>query len=243
MVRVFISSTVTAVVVGFASTILLIMEAARAVGATPSQQASWAAALCFGMGITSLILSWRYKMPIITAWSTPGAALIATSAAGVSYPNALGAFVVSGLLMCVAGLIKPLEKAIEYIPASIASALLAGVLFHYTLGVPSAALAMPLYVIPLIVIYFALRLAMPLFAVPVLVAAGIAMAGFTGAFGSGCCTFGLTRLEWTTPSFDGAAIVSLGIPLFLVTIASQNSRASRCCAPAVISRRSRHRCW
>ena len=79
-----ISSAATAVVVGFASTILLIMQAAQAVGATPSQQASWAAVICFGMAATTLYLSWAHKMPIITAWSTPGAALIATSAAGIS---------------------------------------------------------------------------------------------------------------------------------------------------------------
>ena len=217
-----ISSTVTAVVVGFASTILLIMEAARAVGATPAQQASWAAALCFGMAITSFILSWRYKMPIITAWSTPGAALIATSAAGVSYSNALGAFAVSGVLMCIAGLIKPLEKAIEKIPAPVAAAMLAGVLLRYALGVPGAAMTMPVFVIPLIAIFFALRLSYPLFAVPVIVAVGVAMAGFSGAFAENCCSIGLTHLEWTTPTFDATTIVSLGIPLFLVTMASQN---------------------
>ncbi|HMT14885.1 MAG TPA: benzoate/H(+) symporter BenE family transporter, partial [Aestuariivirga sp.] len=94
-----ISSAATAVVVGFASTILLIMEAARAVGANPAQQASWAAALCFGMALTTFWLSWRHRMPIITAWSTPGAALIATSAGGISYPEAIGAFVVAGLLV------------------------------------------------------------------------------------------------------------------------------------------------
>ena len=105
-----ISSTATAVVVGFASTILLIMQAAQAVGATPSQQASWAAALCFGQALTTLYLSWTYRMPIITAWSTPGAALIATSASGISYENALGAFVVAGLLMCLTALIKPLAR-------------------------------------------------------------------------------------------------------------------------------------
>ena len=112
-----ISTTATAVVVGFASTILLIMQAAQAVGATPSQQASWAAALCFGQAITTLYLSWTHRMPIITAWSTPGAALIATSASGISYENALGAFVVAGLLMCLTALIKPLARAIAQIPA------------------------------------------------------------------------------------------------------------------------------
>ncbi len=217
-----ITSTFTAVIVGFASTILLIMEAARAVGANTAQQASWAAALCIGMAVTSLYLSWRYRMPIITAWSTPGAVLIATSAAGVTYSNALGAFVVAGVLMLVAGLIKPLEKAIEKIPAPVAAAMLAGVLLRYTLGVPGAALAMPLFVLPLVVVFFALRLSWPLFAVPVIVVMGVAMAGFSGSFAGDCCDFGLTPLVWTTPTFDLQTVLSIGIPLFLVTMASQN---------------------
>ena len=217
-----ISSAATAVIVGFASTILVIMEAARAVGATPSQQASWAAALCIGMAVTSFFLSWRYKMPIITAWSTPGAALIATSAAGVTYAHALGAFVVAGLLMVVAGLIKPLEKAIEKIPAPVAAAMLAGVLLRYTLGVPAAAIAMPVMVLPLVVIFFSLRMIYPLFAVPVIVVLGVAMAAFSGSFAGSCCSIGLTAFEWTTPMFDFTTIVSIGVPLFLVTMASQN---------------------
>ncbi|WP_373506153.1 benzoate/H(+) symporter BenE family transporter [Aestuariivirga sp.] len=217
-----ISSTLTAVVVGFASTILLIMEAARAVGATPSQQASWAAALCIGMAVSSFILSWRYKMPMITAWSTPGAVLIATSGSGVSYQNALGAFVVAGLLMVVAGLIKPLERAIEKIPAPVAAAMLAGVLLRYTLGVPGAAMAMPLFVLPLVIVFFGLRLSYPLYAVPVVVVAGVAMAAFSGSFAGDCCSFGITALEWTTPTFDLQTILSIGVPLFLVTMASQN---------------------
>ena len=217
-----ISSSLAAVVVGFASTILVIMEAARNVGATPSQQASWAAALCFGMAVSSFILSWRYRMPMITAWSTPGAVLIATSGSGISYQNALGAFVVAGLLMVVAGLIKPLEKAIEKIPAPIAAAMLAGVLLRYTLGVPGAALAMPLAVLPLVAVFFGLRLFYPLYAVPVVVVAGVAIAGFSGSFAGSCCDFGLTALEWTTPAFDVQTILSIGVPLFLVTMASQN---------------------
>ena len=216
------SSALTAVVVGFASTILVIMQAAQAVGATPSQQASWAAVLCFGMAVTSFILSWRHRMPIITAWSTPGAALIATSAVGVTYANALGAFVVAGLLMCLAALVKPLARAIAEIPAPIAAAMLAGVLLKYTLGVPAAALAMPIYVVPLIIVFFGLRLSYPLFAVPVVVVLGIVAAAYGGAFAGTCCDVGLTALEWTSPQFDAATILSLGVPLFLVTMASQN---------------------
>ena len=216
------SSALTAVVVGFASTILVIMQAAQAVGATPLQQASWAAVLCFGMAVTSFILSWRHRMPIITAWSTPGAALIATSAVGVTYANALGAFVFAGLLMCLAALVKPLARAIAEIPAPIAAAMLAGVLLKYTLGVPAAALAMPLYVVPLIIVFFGLRLSYPLFAVPVVVVLGVVAAAYGGAFAGACCDVGLTALEWTSPQFDAATILSLGVPLFLVTMASQN---------------------
>jgi benzoate membrane transport protein len=216
------SSALTAVVVGFASTILVIMQAAQAVGATPSQQASWAAVLCFGMAVTSLYLSWSHKMPIITAWSTPGAALIATGAAGVTYEHALGAFVVAGLLMALAALIKPLARAIAQIPAPIASAMLAGVLLKYALDVPAAALMLPAYVVPLVVVFFALRMSFPLFAVPVVVVLGVVMAAFAGGLGAGCCAVGITQLEWTTPQFDGATILSLGVPLFLVTMASQN---------------------
>ena len=217
-----ISATLTAVIVGFASTILVIMEAARAVGATPSQQASWAAALCLAMAVSSLILSWRYRMPMITAWSTPGAVLIATSGSGITYANALGAFVVAGLLMVVAGLIKPLEKAIEKIPAPIAAAMLAGVLLRYTLGVPGAAMAMPWAVLPLVIVFFGLRLSYPLYAVPVVVVVGVAIAAFSGGLQGDCCDFGITALEWTTPAFDVQTILSIGVPLFLVTMASQN---------------------
>lgn len=217
-----ISSSATAVVVGFASTILLIMEAARAVGASPEEHGSWAAALCYGMALTTLILSWRYKMPIITAWSTPGAAVIATSGAGIGYANALGAFVVAGLLVCLAALLTPIARLIERIPAPVAAAMLAGVLVRYCLGVPGAAVAMPVIVIGLAIVFFALRLSYPLFAVPVVVGLGIIAAISTGQFGSECCSFGLTKLVWTTPQFGASAILGLGVPLFLVTMASQN---------------------
>lgn len=217
-----ISSAATAVVVGFASTILLIMEAARAVGANPAQQASWAAALCFGMALTTFWLSWRHRMPIITAWSTPGAALIATSAGGISYPEAIGAFVVAGLLMAATALVTPLAKAIARIPAPIASAMLAGVLLRYTLGVPQAAQALPLYVLPLIVVFFALRLLVPVFAVPVVVALGVIMAALGGLLGAGCCALGVTGLTFDMPVFTSTAIIGLGVPLYLVTMASQN---------------------
>jgi benzoate membrane transport protein len=212
----------TTVVVGFASTILLVVEAARVVGATPAQSASWVAALCFGMAITTLILSNRFRMPVITAWSTPGVVLVATSAAGMRFSEAIGAFVLAGLLMCLTAAFRPLTRLIEKIPAPVASAMLAGVLLRYCLNVPPALAASPALVAPAVAAYFALRLWRPMLAMPLAVVAALVMAVSWGAMDPDCCRVGLSFLTWTTPEFDAASLIGLGVPLYLVTMASQN---------------------
>jgi benzoate membrane transport protein len=216
------SAAAAAVIVGFASTILILMQAAQAIGATLAQQASMAAILCFAMAITSFILCLRYKMPIIIAWSTPGAALIAGSAHGVTYPAALGAFVFAGALMVFTGLVRPFERSIERMPPAIAAAMLAGVLLSYVLKVPPAAIAAPLMVSPLVIAFFGLRMIYPMYAVPVIVVLGLVLAAFSGGMGAGCCALGLTSLTFAVPQFDWTVLVGLGVPLFLVTMASQN---------------------
>lgn len=209
------------VVVGFASTILIIMQAAQAIGASPAQQASFAASLCYMMAITTFFLCWRYKMPIITAWSTPGAVLVAASA-GLNYQTALGAFVVAGALMVLTGLLKPLERAIERMPSAIAAAMLAGVLVGYVLKVPAAALAAPWLVLPLVIAFFSVRMIYPMYAVPVVVVLGLVLAVASGAMGQGCCSLGITPLTFDLPQFELSAALGLGVPLYLVTMASQN---------------------
>ena len=224
--------------VGFASTILLIMEAARAVGANPAEQGSWAAALCYGMALTTLVLSWRYKMPIITAWSTPGAAVIATSGAGIGYPNALGAFVVAGLLVCLAALMTPIARLIERIPAPVAAAMLAGVLVRYCLGVPGAALAMPVIVIGLAIVFFALRLSYPLFAVP-----GGRRSRHRRGDRHRPVRIGMLQLRRDAARLDDAAIRCERDPgsrrsaCFSSPWRRRIFRASRCCAPPATRRR------
>lgn len=216
------AASAAAVIIGFASTILIIMQATQSVGATPAQQASWAAVLCYTMAITTAILCWHYKMPIITAWSTPGAALIIGSAAGINYQSALGAFVVAGVLMLITGLVRPFERAIEKMPPAIAAAMLAGVLVTYVLKVPLAGLAAPVLVIPLVIVFFAMRILLPLYAVPVITVLGLAIAYASGSMGSACCTLGLTPLTFDIPQFEWHAMIGLGVPLYLVTMASQN---------------------
>lgn len=216
-----ISSATAAVIVGFASTILVVIEGARAVGANPAQQASVAAILCFAMAAASFILAVRARMPIMVAWSTPGAVLLATSAGGITFPQAIGAFVLAGALTVLTALITPLSRAIERMPASIAAAMLAGVLLRYVLGVPTAALGSPALVMPLILAFFALRFVVPMYAVPVIVALGLLIAGLTGAFDQGV-TLAVTPLTFDWPEWNPQVLISLGIPLYLVTMASQN---------------------
>jgi benzoate membrane transport protein len=216
------TAALAAVVIGFASTILVLMQAAQAVGASLAQQASMAAVLCFAMAITTFVLCLRYKMPIIIAWSTPGAALIVGSAHGVTYSAALGAYVFAGAMMVLTGLVKPIERAIERMPAAVAAAMLAGVLLSYVLKVPAAAIASPWLVLPLVVAFFSIRIFYPMYAVPVIVVLGLALAAFSGSLGAGCCALGLTPLTFEFPQFEWPVMVGLGVPLFLVTMASQN---------------------
>ncbi len=215
------SAAKAAVIVGFASTILVVIEGARAVGANPAQQASVAAILCYAMAITTAILALRFRMPIIVAWSTPGAVLIATSAMGITFPQAIGAYILAGALMVLTAVITPLARAIERMPSSIAAAMLAGVLLRYVLGVPVAALSSPGYVVPLILAFFALRFVVPMYAIPIVVALGLLLAAIAGVF-STSIPIALTPLTFDWPEWNMQAMISLGIPLYLVTMASQN---------------------
>jgi benzoate membrane transport protein len=219
-----ISSATAAVIVGYVSTILVVMKGSEAVGATVAQQASTAAMTCFGMAVTTLILGWHYRMPLIVAWSTPGSALLASSAGalgGIAYSDALGAFMFAGALMMLTALVRPIAWAIERTPPAIASAMLAGVLFKFVLAVPAAAVSSPWLVLPIIAVYFTLRLLNSFYAVPVAVIVGITLAlTTTRSFAE--FPVSLAPLIFEMPTINVQALVSIGIPLFFVTMASQN---------------------
>ena len=215
------SAALAAVIVGFASTILVVIEGVKAVGANPAQQASCAAVLCFGMAITSLMLGWRFKQPIVIAWSTPGAALLATNQAVITFPEAVGAFVFAAALMVLTAFVKPLSTAIGKMPPAVAAALLAGVLLHYVVGVPAAALDMPEFVLPLVVVFFALRMVAPMFSVPLVVGLGLLFSALSGGVHQ-AIPIHITPLTIDSPQWNLQVLAGLGIPLYLVTMASQN---------------------
>lgn len=210
------------VLVGFTSSAVIVFEAARALGATPAEVASWMWALGIGMGVTSIGLSLYYRVPVVTAWSTPGAAMLITGAAGVAMPEAIGAFIVSAALITVAGFSGWFERAMSRIPLSLASAMLAGVLLRFGLDVFVAMQSQLSLVLSMFVVYLAARRLWPRYAVLAALAVGIALAA---AFG--LLRFDGVRAQWaqpvfTMPRFTFAATLGIALPLFAVTMASQN---------------------
>jgi benzoate membrane transport protein len=210
-----------AVLVGFTSSVAIVFQGAQALGASPAQTTSWMWALGVGTGLTSIGLSWRYRQPVLTAWSTPGAALLAASH-GVGLAEATGAFVVSAALIAIAGASGLFERLMGRVPIAIAAALLAGVLTRFGLDAALAVHGDVLLVGVMALAFVIGRRFWPRFAVPGVLAVGIATAALGGRIAFGGIQWGWARPEWVAPAFSLATAISLGLPLFIVTMASQN---------------------
>jgi benzoate membrane transport protein len=210
-----------AVLVGFTSSVAIIFQAAQALGATAAQTSSWMWALGLGMGVTSLGLSAWTRQPILTAWSTPGAALIAATS-GVSMPEAIGAFLLSSGLICLFGITGWFERVMDRIPLAVAAALLAGVLARFGLDAVLVVKSAPTMVLPMAVAFLVGKRWWPRYAVPGVLLTGVLVALLQGRLGLGGVEWAWAQPVWTTPSFSMAALMGVALPLFLVTMASQN---------------------
>jgi len=210
------------VLVGFASSAAIVFQAAQALGATPGQTASWMWALGLGMGATCIGLSLRWKMPVVTAWSTPGAAVLVTSAAGVPMAEAIGGFLLSALLITAAGFSGVFERLLGRIPLSLASGMLAGVLLRFCVDAFGAIQAQPLLVLTMLVAWLASQRLWPRYAIILTLVAGTLVAALTAQLDVGQLRLELARPEWTTPRLSLAAVLGVALPLFVVTMASQN---------------------
>lgn len=213
-------SALIAVLVGFGSSIPIVLSAATAVGANTAQSSSWVAALCLSMAVITAYLSIHHRMPIVTAWSTPGAALIAATH-GDNFPAAVGAFFFTGALILLTAALKPLAALIARIPTSIASAMLAGVLLTFVLAVFDHVQDAPQLVVPMLLLFVLVRLFSPIWAVLAVLFGGIALTYLLG-MAKPLGDLHISRFVWVTPQFDPAVILGLGVPLYLVTMASQN---------------------
>jgi len=210
-----------AVLVGFTSSVAIVFQAAQSLGATPEQTTSWMWALGVGTGLTSIGLSLWYRQPVLTAWSTPGAALLA-STHGLTLASATGGFIISAVLITLAGASGLFERLMDRVPVAIAAALLAGVLTRFGLDAALAAHG-DAWLVGLMALAFVLgRRFWPRYAVPGVLLAGIALAAAFGRISLAGVQWGWAKPVFVMPEFSLAAAMSVGLPLFIVTMASQN---------------------
>ena len=210
------------VLVGFASSAVIVFQAAQSLGASPEEISSWMWALGLGMGLTCIGLSLRYRMPVVTAWSTPGAAMLISSAAGLPLSDAIGAFLLSALLIVVSGFSGFFERMISRIPVSLASGMLAGVLLRFGIDAFASMKTQLGMVLTMFAVYLLARRLLPRYAVILTLLVGIAFAGALGLLRVDGLSLQLAKPIFTTPTFSFAAIIGIALPLFIVTMASQN---------------------
>lgn len=211
-----------AVLVGFASSVAIVLQAAAAAGADNAITASWLFALGIGMAVTCIGLSLYYKAPVITAWSTPGAALLATSLQGLTINEAVGVFIFSAALGIVIGMSGWFDKLTRFIPLPLANAMLAGILLQFGFGIFLSLPDQLLLVSIMCLSYLLAKRLFPRYTILIVLLAGIAAVFLQGQFNFSTVNFSFTTPVWVTPHWSLPALLGIGFPLFLVTMASQN---------------------
>ena len=211
-----------AVLVGFSSSAVIVFHAAETAGASPAEISSWLGALGLGMGLTTVGLSLYYKAPVLTAWSTPGAALLVTSLSGVPLTEAIGAFLFSAVLITLSGITGWFERIIDRIPMSLASAMLAGVLFEFGVEIFVSMKSEFLLVISMFLVYLVGKQLFPRYVIVIVLVLGIGLAWMQGLLKVEAIQIAATVPIFVQPAFTFTAMIGVGIPLFVVTMASQN---------------------
>lgn len=211
-----------AILVGYSSSVAIIFQAANAAGATHAQISSWMWALGLGLGVLSIGLSLRYKVPVVMAWSTPGAALLAVSLNDITMAQAYGIFLFSSFLTLACGLTGGFQKIMDYVPRSIAAAMLGGILLRFGMNLFSSMQSQWLLSIGMFSIFMLSRRRWPRYAVPLALLSGISLAWASGLLHTTELSWQTSRPAFTYPEFSWAAMLGIGVPLFLVTMTSQN---------------------
>ncbi|KZN13254.1 benzoate/H(+) symporter BenE family transporter [Marinomonas sp. TW1] len=212
-----------AVLIGFASSVAIVFQAAQAAGASEDIIVSWIMVLGIGMGATCFFLSLWYKTPVITAWSTPGAALLVTSLANVSYPEAIGVFMFAGLLACLVGISGLFDRVMNWVPLPIACAMLAGVLFQFGLSIFTSLTEDIFLVSTMLLVYLFSKVFIPRYAILLVLIAGVlCVLGRSEQTILSTIPVQFGQLIWVFPEWNLSALIGVGIPLFIVTMSSQN---------------------
>lgn len=217
-----ISAGLVAVLIGFASSVAIVFQAAQAAGADSHMMVSWILALGIGMGITCFGFSIYYRIPIITAWSTPGAALLAVSLVNVPINQAIGAFIFCGLLIFLLGVTGLFNRVMKHLPLPIAAAMLAGILFKFGLNVFTSSEQHFGLIASMLAAYLIGKRLLPRYAVLLVLAVGLLFCGIFYMPDTNQLHWQWPTPVWVAPEFDFNILLGIGLPLFIVTMASQN---------------------
>ncbi|MEX1035174.1 MAG: benzoate/H(+) symporter BenE family transporter [Sneathiella sp.] len=218
----YISTGFVAVLVGYAGAGAIVFQAANAAGASPAEISSWLWALGVGMGLSSAGLTLFYRQPILIAWSTPGAALLATSLPGLPMSESIGAFLFCSVLLTLCGVTGLFQRIMAFVPQSLAAALLAAVLLRFGLDAFVALENDLLLVGAMLLVYLLAKQFLPRYVIPLCFLTGIIVALMTGSIGAFEADLSLTTPVFVMPTFELTTLIGVGIPLFIVTMASQN---------------------
>lgn len=210
-----------AVIVSYAGPLIIVFQAASAAHLPTEVISSWIWAISIGSGITGLILSWHLRVPVITAWSTPGAALLVGLLPGVTINEAVGAYIVSSLIIAVIGLSGAFDKLIGKLPRSIAAAMLAGILFHFGAEMFVSIQLQPTLVMAMFVTYLLFKRLLPRYAIVAVLVIGGAVAGMSGMLNGGDIVVSVAHPVLITPAWSWHAIINIALPLTLVTLTGQ----------------------
>ena len=211
-----------AVMVGYTSSVILIIQAATAAGADTAQVASWLWTLGIGMGVSCIGLSLYYRKPILTAWSTPGAALLITTLGNFTLAEAIGAFVITSLLITLCGISGWFDRLMKHIPAPLAASMLAGVLLKFGLDLFKVAPQDPLLLGTLLLTFLLGRHLWPRYTMVLVLGVGMLICSVRGDLQMGTLHWQLASPVWTWPAFSLDALFGIALPLFIVTMTSQN---------------------
>lgn len=217
-----VAAGLIAVLVGVTSSAAIVFTAAEAAGASPDEIASWMLALGVGMAVTCVGLSLRHRAPVVTAWSTPGAALLAVGLDGVTMAQAVGAFLFSATLITLSGVTGWFERVMDRVPVPLASGLLAGVLLQFGIGLFTSMEGDFAVVSTMFAVYLLCHRWLPRYTVVLALVVGGVVAAVRGTLDLTGVTPALASPVFVMPEFSWRVLVSVGVPLFVVTMASQN---------------------
>ena len=210
-----------AVIISYAGPLIIVFQAAREAQLSPAEVSSWIWAISIGSGVTGLLLSWRLRAPVITAWSTPGAALLVSMLPQVSLAEAVGAYIVASLVIAIVGLSGAFDKLMSRLPKAIAAAMLAGILFRFGAELFTSIKVQPWLVLSMFASYLVFKRLSPRYAILSVLIVGCAVAGLLGQLNGAALTLALAEPVFIAPQWSWHAIINIGLPLALVSLTGQ----------------------